>query len=140
LDVNIIGRLKIVTEPEPEVPKITSIVLLDLSDQSHGNANGMGLADIITRRFCDKIDFTSTYENILTTGFLERGKMPLVAETERDALDYALKPCGIKNPDQARILRIKNTLALDEMWASAKVVEELRGQPNIEVLDETIVM
>lgn len=140
MDVNIIGRLKIVTEPEPETPKITSIVLLDLSEQSHGNANGMGLADVITRRFCDKIDFAATYENILTTGFLERGKMPLVAETECDALDSALKPCGIHNPDQARVLRIKNTLVLDEMWASAPIVEELRGQPNIEVLDEMIML
>ena len=135
LDVNIIGRLKIAGQPEPDSPNITSIVLLDLSAQSHGNANGMGLADVITRRFYEQIDFSATYENILTTGFLERGKMPLVAETEQDALAAALKPCGLKNPQQARIMRIKNTLTLDEMWASAPVVGELRGQAHIEIVD-----
>jgi hypothetical protein len=138
MDVNIIGRLKIATEPEPDTPKITSIILLDLSNKSHGNANGMGLADVITRRFFKKIDFQATYENILTTGFLERGKMPLIAETEEQALEYALKPCGIADPAQARIIRIKNTLTLDELWVSQKVLEELRSQEHIEVTDESM--
>jgi hypothetical protein len=140
MDVNIIGRMKITGEPEPQSPRITSIVLLDLAEQSHGNANGMGLADVITRRFHDKIDFNATYENGLTHGFLERIKMPVVAETDADALADALKPCHIHNPDQARVLRIKNTLVLDEMWASAAIVEELRAQPQIEVKQDRLVM
>jgi hypothetical protein len=136
MDVNIIGRLKIASEPEPESPRITSIILLALSDKSHGNANGMGLADVITHRFFEKIDIKATYENILTTGFLERGKMPIVAATEQQALEYALKPCGIADPEQARLIRIKNTLLLDEIWVSQKVLEEIQGQENIEVTDE----
>lgn len=140
MDVNVIGRLKIAGQPEPDTPGITSIVLLELSDQSHGNANGMGLADVITRRFYENIDFAATYENILTTGFLERGKLPLVADTERDALLAALKPCGRQPVEQARILRIQNTLALDELWASGPVVDEIRGRPHIDVLDDTMTL
>lgn len=131
LDVNIIGRLKIAGEPEPETPRITSIILLDMGDKSHGNANGMGLADVITRRFYDKIDFKSTYENVLTTGFLERGKLPVVAETEAQAIEYALKPCGLTDPAHARIIKIKNTLLLEELWVSAPVLAELQDRPEI---------
>jgi hypothetical protein len=138
MDINIIGRMKIVTEPEPESPNITSIVLLDLSEQSHGNANGMGLADIITRKFFEKIDFHATYENIITTGFLERGKMPVVADTKQKAIEYALKPCGIADPEQAKIIHIKNTLILDELWVSPGIVEEIKERETIEVTDEMI--
>ncbi len=137
MDVNIIGRLKIASEPEPESPAITSIVLLDLHEKSHGNANGMGLADVMTRQFYDKIDFKATYENILTTGFLERGKMPVIADTPQQALEYALKPCGIKTPDEARIIRIRNTLLLDELWVSQKVLDTLRDEEHIECTTET---
>jgi hypothetical protein len=136
MDVNIIGRLKISTEPEPESPKITSIVLLDLPNRSHGNANGMGLADIITRRFFENIDFQATYKNILTTGFLERGKMPVVAETEQQALEYALKPCGLLSAADAKIIKIQNTLILNELWVSKPILREIREKDSIEVTDE----
>ncbi len=136
LDVNIIGRLKINTEPEPETPRIGSIILLDLADKSHGNANGMGLADVISRRFFEKINFQATYENVLTTGFLERGKIPVVAETEAQALEFALKSLGLSGPEQARVLRIKNSLNLDTLWASSALLPELKGHSSIEQLDE----
>lgn len=136
MDVNIIGRMKITGVKDPEVPKIGAIVLLDLTENSHGNATGMGLADIITRRFYEKIDFQATYENVLTHCFFERGKMPVIAETEAEALDYALKYCRIKNPEKAKVLRIKNTLVLDEMWASRSLVEELSHRPGVKVTGE----
>ncbi|MCP4399457.1 MAG: DUF362 domain-containing protein [bacterium] len=136
MDVNIIGRLKINTEPEPESPRIGSIILLDLADKSHGNANGMGLADVMSRRFFEKIDFQATYENVLTTGFLERGKIPVVAETEAQTLEFALKSLGLSGPEQARVLRIKNSLSLDTLWASSALLPELKGNSSIERLDE----
>lgn len=138
MDVNIIGRMKIASEQEPEFPNITSIILLDLTEKSHGNANGVGLADVITRRFFERIDFTATYENILTTGFLERGKMPVVAETARKALEYALKPCGLADPEQAKIIRIKNTLLLDEIRVSPKVADEIKNRENITITGESV--
>ncbi len=140
MDVNIVGRRKIASEPEPESPNITSIILLGLSEKSHGNANGMGLADVITRRFFEKLDFKATYENILTTGFLERGKIPVVAETDRQALEYALKPCGLADPGQAKIIRIKNTLILDELWVSPKVVDEIKDREDITVTGEAVTL
>jgi len=77
MDVNIIGR---VTQPvmnELETPRIKRIAVLDLTEATHGNALGMGLADVITRRLADKINFPATYANALAAGALDRAKMPL---------------------------------------------------------------
>lgn len=93
MDPNIIGRLKIKGQPEPPVPEIRYIVPGDLTPASHGNALGMGLADIITRRFYEKIDFNATYENVLTSTFLERGHLPIVAEDIETGLKIALNAC-----------------------------------------------
>jgi hypothetical protein len=136
LDPNIIGRTKIKTEPEPDSPDITSIMLLDLTENSHGNAIGMGLADIITRRVFDKIDFNATYENVVTSSFLERGFVPIIVDNERTGLDYALRSCGLADLNHPRIIRIKNTLKLDEIWVSPAILEEIKEQPPIDVLDE----
>lgn len=137
MDTNIIGRMKIRGEPEPDYPDIASIVLLDLTEKSHGNAVGLGLADLITRKFYEKIDFQATYENSLTSNFLERGKMPVVADTEKLALQYALRYSGAEDPQDAKIIRIKNTLTLHEIWVSQAVLAELQGRSNIEITDDT---
>ena len=56
------------------------MVVCDLTDETHGNAIGVGLADVITRRLFAKIDYESTYANVITSSFLERGKIPVVAD------------------------------------------------------------
>ena len=134
VDTNIIGRLKIYGQPEPDKPRIRIIVVRDLSETSRGNAYGIGLADIITRRLFAKIDFPATYANILTTGFFERGKVPLIAETDRDALTIALRGCEPLDPSQARIMRIRDTLHLDEVHVSSAVLTAIGNRENIEVL------
>ncbi len=136
LDPNIIGRIKIQNEKEPEIPEITNIVVMDLTENSHGNALGMGLADFITKRLYDKINFNATYENVLTSTFLERGKMPIVADTDKKAVQYALRTCGPINPENARIIRIKNTLRLGELFVSQHVYQEIKGNNYIEVMGE----
>jgi hypothetical protein len=135
VDTNVIGRLRIPGQPEPESPRIKTIFVRDLTDQSHGNAIGMGLVDVITRRFFERIDFAATYENMLTTTFLERAKTPIIAETDRQAIGIALRAGGA-TPAAARILRIRNTLRLEELQASPAVVEELRGRTGIELCEE----
>ncbi len=75
MDTNIIGRIYIDGEEEPEKPKITRIVVTDLTEKTHGNAIGIGLADLITRRLFSKIDFNATYQNAITSTFLHRGKI-----------------------------------------------------------------
>jgi hypothetical protein len=131
IDPNITGRMRIIGEVEPDAPKIMSIVVTDLTEASHGNALGMGLADFITARFLQKIDFKATYENVVTSTFVERGKMPMVGETDRIAVEYALRTCGQPDLSKARIMRIKNTLHLGEVYASANLLEEIRARDNV---------
>lgn len=133
LDPNIIGRVKITTESEPPAPNITSILLLDLTDGSHGNAIGMGLADLITRKAYEKIDFRATYANVLTSGFYERGFLPIVVEDERTGVEAGLRACGLADPERPRIIKIKNTLKLDKLWVSPAVLDEIRDNPALEI-------
>lgn len=136
MDTNIIGRLKIYGEPEPDYPQITCIILSDLTEKSHGNAVGLGLADMITRKFYQKINFQATYENGLTSNFLERVKTPMVVENEAEAVRIALRYCHFTNPEAAKIIRIKNTLTVNELWVSPSVLAEISQLPHIEVTTE----
>jgi hypothetical protein len=96
----------------------------------------MGLADIITRRAYDKIDFQSTYANVLTTGFLERAKVPVVAATDREAVELACRSAGVRGEQDVRLIRIRNTLRLDELQVSAAVLEEIKDHAGVTLLGE----
>ena len=128
LDTNVIGRMHIRGEPEPQHPSIKSIMVRDLSVRSHGNALGIGMADVITRRLFDKIDFGPMYENSFTSTFLERVKIPVIARNDAEAFAYALRNCGWLAPGTERVVRIRNTLQLDEVYVSLPVLHELANR------------
>jgi len=141
MDTNIIGRIYIDGETEPERPKITRIVVTDLTEKAHGNAIGIGLADLTTRRLVNKIDFNATYQNAVTSTFLHRGKIPVIAEDSKTAIEWALMTCGPIDIPNARIIRIKNTLSLNELYISRSVLEEIKDRIEIigdftDILDE----
>ncbi|MFZ5815580.1 MAG: DUF362 domain-containing protein [Bacillota bacterium] len=124
MDTNVIGRMGIPGMPDGK-PEVRRLVVLDLSDASHGNANGMGLADFVTRRFADKVDFKATYLNTLTATFVDRAKLPIVMESDREAIETALRTIG--SPTSPRIIRIRNTLELEHLWVSPSVLADLPG-------------
>jgi hypothetical protein len=132
IDTNIIGRIKIYGQPEPEKPKIRSIMVSDLTDESHGNAIGIGLADVITRKLYEKINFETTNKNVVTSSFLERGKIPFIAESDYEAMQLALRNCGVVKYGTERIIRIKDTLHLSELYISDVILHELKDNPQIE--------
>lgn len=130
MDTNIIGRWRIAGEPEPASPRIRAIVVLDLTDASHGNAVGIGLADFTTRRLLDKIDFDHFTTNTFTSGFLERGRLPLVFPNDEAAIHAALTHLFRPNPQDrphARVMRIRNTLDLGTVWVSPNLAGEIGG-------------
>ena len=140
LDTNIIGRWMIDGEPEPSTPSIKRIVILDLTPASHGNGTAYGLADFMSRRLFDKIDFPITTKNIFTSGFLQRGRMPLVFENDQATIQAALFDVFRAQPEKsrdARVIRIKNTLELEHIWVSANIAAELREQPAMAVAAES---
>jgi hypothetical protein len=131
MDTNVIGRIGIRGVPDG-APAIRRLVVLDLSEGSHGNANGMGLADLTTRRLADKVDFAATYLNTLTATFVERAKLPIALETDQAAIEAALRTIG--KPAAPRIVRIRNTLDLEHLLVSSAVLAELQDLPGIVVM------
>jgi hypothetical protein len=128
MDTNIIGRLRIEGEPEPDTPRIRRIAALGLSAGSGGNAYGIGLADVTTRGLVDAIDYKATYANALATTFFERVRLPLIADGEEEALKLALDTCGLKEPQKAGIIRVENTLRLESLSVSESVYEEIKNK------------
>lgn len=133
MDTNIIGRLRIPGKPEPASPRIGAIVACDLSEATHGNALGMGLADFTTRVLAAKVDFRLTAKNVLASGFIERGRMPLVlddaAAALRAALDHAFRG-RTGDWGAARVVRIGSTLELEEFRVSEGLIAEARKLPG----------
>jgi len=131
MDPNIIGMGRRL--PGKWKPEIDRVVVLDLTAESQGNAEGLGLADVTTRRLVDKVDFGSTYINCITSNFFVGGKVPVTMDTDREAIEVALTGY---TADQVRLVRIKNTLKLDEMDVSESLLGEIQGQDDLTVLGE----
>ncbi len=133
MDTNVIGRIRILGEPEPEDLTIKRLVVLDLAEASHGNANGIGLADFTTRRLADKIDWPTTYRNVLTTTFFQRAMLPLVFKDDREAIITALTTLRHLTPEEARVVRIKNTLQLENIEVSEALIPETQDDSHLAV-------
>ncbi|WP_018132274.1 nickel pincer cofactor-dependent isomerase, group 22 [Effusibacillus pohliae] len=133
MDTNVIGRLRIHGEPEPESPRIERIVVLDLADASHGNANGIGLADFTTRKLVDKIDWKATYLNNLSSTFVQRAMIPIIAESDGEAVRLAIQSLGQRELQNLRIVRIPNTLQLERIWVSEALLKEVHADEKLEL-------
>jgi len=132
MDTNIVGGIKGYEEGEYTPPNIKRIIVQDLTDESKGNALGVGIADLITKKVYDKIDWKSTYTNTIAATFLDRAKIPMVVDSDREALEIALKTIWNLPGETARVMIIRNTLKLDELYVSEPIWEEIRDRPTIE--------
>jgi hypothetical protein len=122
MDNNVIGvGRRVGGKMEMGKPAVSTVVVLGLTPETHGNANGIGLADITTRRLVDSIDYKATYTNVLTTRLWAAGRLPVIMETDREAIEVAM---GETPPDQVRLVRIKNTLHLEELDISEALMPE----------------
>ncbi len=137
MDTNIVGRLGIQGEPEPEDPFIRYIAVWDLAEVSHGNACGIGLADFTTQKLVDKIDKKPTYLNCLTTTFPRRAHIPLHLETEKEVLETMLTCLqGTRAPKDVRLVVVPNTLFLTECFVSEALLPELQEKSSVEYIGE----
>lgn len=125
IDPNVTGRMRI-NGANDEPGTARRMVVLDLTDESDGNALGIGIADVISKRLYDKIDIEKTYMNTITSGFLERCFIPVVAPTDRRAVQIALQTCGrLVTAATARMMVIKHTLDLAELYISPVLLPEI---------------
>jgi hypothetical protein len=136
MDTNVIGRPSNPHEPFPADPKILWIVALDLTEESGGNATGIGNADFTTRRLADKIDWKPTAINCLTACAPNGAKLPLVFDSDREAVANALRCIGLTGPGQARVIRIKSTLMLGEIECSEAFLPEIARRADLAVVGD----
>jgi hypothetical protein len=126
MDTNVIGRMFVPGVAENPRPNITAIVVLDLTEESHGNAVGLGLADFTTEQFVAKIDWQATYMNSYTsgTGGLLRGRIPTILPNDRAAIATAMRMVGQPDASRLRVARIKNTLRVAEVQFSPSLLDD----------------
>ncbi len=139
MDPNVTGRTERFSQMEgfrSITPDIEKVVLLDITEKAHGNATGAGVADIISYRFANKIDFASTYTNVITAKSFLMGAMPLYGNSDEDAIKMAIAHAFLRDTSAAKIVRIKNTLMLEEIECSVGCLEEIALHDDMEVISE----
>ncbi|MGB3954846.1 MAG: DUF2088 domain-containing protein [Brooklawnia sp.] len=134
MDPNVLGRSLIgVKNPAMNVNKI---VVLDMTPESHGNATGIGLADITTKRLFDQIDFTATFTNGVTSNGIAGSRIAPFMPNQKMALQCAARLTLQPDLANLRIVRIKNTLDVAEIWVSEALLPEVAANPALRQLSE----
>ena len=117
-------------------PKVQKIVVLDLTKMTNGNATGLGLADVITRKLYDAIDYPSTYGNVITSAYLDGALIPIAMPTDQQAVQLAIKTLVRVKQGQARIVRIRDTLSIDKISVSEPMLTEVKQHPDMSIIGE----
>ncbi|USG67369.1 nickel-dependent lactate racemase [Brevibacillus ruminantium] len=138
MDPNITGRFA--TPYASGGVEAVRTVVLGLTEKTHGNANGIGLADITTRRVFEEIDWVKGYANALTSTVVGTVKLPMFLNTGELAVKAAIKTCNAFDLNCVRLVRIENTLQVRDIWISESLLPEARERMDIEVLSEPVVM
>ena len=133
-DPNILGKSYLLSQFVLPVPDIKRMVLLDLTDQSHGNAVGLGIFDVITRRVFDKLDLPQTYANAIAVKCPEDAKIPIIAETEEEALRIAIQVARGIDRNKLKIVKIKNTLELGVIEVSDALLDHVKAHEGLELV------
>ncbi len=133
-DPNVTGRYP--TTAASGGPRVERMVYLGLTEETGGNANGLGMADVVTERLAAAIDRPSTYMNALTSTTPQPVKIPMTMPTDELTIAAALTMCAGVAPSEARLVRIRNTLRLGRMWVSEALLGEVEGDERLAVVEE----
>ncbi len=128
MDTSVIGK------KDTSTVKIKRILVRDLTDKSDGNACGIGFADFTTKRLVNKINFKDTYINCITGLRPEGAKVPITYSNDKEALEHALNTLGLVEPENARVIRIRNTKDLEELSVSEAYREEASGHQGLKIV------
>jgi len=134
-DPNVIGRNQrgIVGFDKPA---ITKIVMLDLTEPTHGNATGVGMADVVTMKLLNQIDFGATYANVIAATYLDGAAIPLVMNNSKEAIALAIKSVPRVKPLDCKVIWIRNTLELTLIAISEALLDQVRGDKRFDILGE----
>ncbi|MCQ4333945.1 DUF2088 domain-containing protein [Natronomonas sp. F2-12] len=133
MDTNVVGRFRMFGEEEPDTPSYDRIYVRSITDASHGNGVGMGIADMVSQAVIDELELTDMYINALTGGEPARADIPLIAPSDELALQLVVAATGVRDPGDLRVARIENTMEVDRALVSEPVADELRDAPSVSV-------
>jgi hypothetical protein len=137
MDTNIVGRKFNDHEARPdEFPKIKIIALRGLTPETHGNASGIGISELVRQRLIDQMNQEITNINCETAGHVTAAMIPIAKQTDREIIDLALTCIGMVEPPQAKLMWIPNTLHLSELECSEAYYNQARELPNLTILEE----
>lgn len=130
-DPNITGRF-----PTPYAsggPNISKIVVLNLTKETYGNAVGIGMADFTTQKVVEAVDWDVTYANVITATVSSVGKIPIVLKNDELAIKAAIKTSNVKDINECRIVRIRDTLSLEHIEISESLWKDAIAHPDLEI-------
>jgi hypothetical protein len=134
MDQNVIGRTVISYHRPDTKIDVLRLFVRDLTAESEGNATAIGNADFTTQRLVDKIDPRATYMNAVTSSCPEAVRIPPYFKTDREVIDTALKTIGLVEPQNARIVHIRDTLHLEEMNISQAMLAEAEKAKELSII------
>lgn len=119
MDTNVVGRKRAFRgQSTDNQPRMRHIFVRGLTARTHGNATGIGLSDFTTTRLIRSMNYRATVINCLTAGYPEGAFLPVHFDTDREVIEAALAIIGNRPPEAARVMRVRNTLALEEVEVS----------------------
>jgi hypothetical protein len=133
MDTNIVGRGVDGRPRDDRRTTVRTLYVRGLTPESHGNAVGMGLADVVRSRLVDEMDPKSTYTNALSAMTPAMVRTPMHFASDAECLQAALRMCGASD-ESARMVRVRNTLALDRLLVSEAFASELRDRDDLRVI------
>jgi len=137
MDTNVIGRRPFaINEPEPESPEVKRIYTRSLTETTHGNAMGVGSADVIHEDILADLDASTTLINALTASTIRGVRLPPIVETDRAGLIAALSTIGVVDASSVRVVRATDTMHLHRFYASEALVEAARERGDLRVVEE----
>ncbi len=137
MDTNVVGRkFHDNHAAEKEYPKVTRILVRGLTEETHGNASGIGTAEYAHKRAIEEMDREITYINCMTGNHPSGAHIPLYFDTDRICIDRALETVGLVEAENARVLRIHNTLDLAEVLVSEAYLPEIEKREDLEIIGE----
>ncbi|MEX1042689.1 MAG: lactate racemase domain-containing protein [Pirellulaceae bacterium] len=135
MDTNIVGRkFNDHSATGEETPRITRIVIRGLTEETHGNACGIGMSEFCLTRALDQMDRDITNINAVTSGHTTAGMIPLYYDTDREILQHTMQTIGLTEPPDAKIMWIPHTLKIDEVVCSAAYLEMAKLLPSAEIV------
>ena len=136
MDPAVVGRTGIRSVPDPARPFVNKLAVLGVTEDSYGNAVGLGNADYTTRKVVNNIDLLPMYMNSITAAGTEGARIPAVLKDDRTVLRAMVATCWRADPENARLCQIHSTLYLKEILVSPSLVTDLEGHPGVQRMSD----